>query len=66
MRRTPGRSAFSRNSFEFYLAHPREIGEHSRKRIRREGRHRAVCDYLAGMTDRYVMQEHHRWLGTPA
>lgn len=50
--------------FKFYIAHPREIGELSRKRIRPEGLHRAVCDYIAGMTDRYVIQEHHRFLGT--
>lgn len=46
--------------FAYYLRHPREIGEHSRERIRRLGRYRAVCDYLAGMTDRYAMQEHQR------
>jgi dGTPase len=46
--------------FKHCLANPREIGELSRKRIRREGLHRAVCDYIAGMTDRYVMQEHQR------
>jgi dGTPase len=50
--------------FQFYLIHPRAIGEQSRKRIRREGLHRAVCDYIAGMTDRYVMQEYHRLFGT--
>ncbi len=49
--------------FKFYLVHPREIGELSRKRIRTEGLHRAVCDYLAGMTDRYVMQEYQRLFG---
>ena len=49
--------------FRFYLAHPREIGEQARKRIRKDGLHRAVCDYLAGMTDRYVMQEYHRLFG---
>ncbi len=49
--------------FGFYLAHPRELGDLTRKRIRQEGLHRAVCDYLAGMTDRYVMQEHRRLLG---
>ena len=46
--------------FAFYLKHPAEIGEHARERIRRLGLHRAVCDYLAGMTDRYAMQEHQR------
>ena len=49
--------------FNFFISHPRAIGELSRKRIRREGLHRAVCDYIAGMTDRYVMQEHQRLLG---
>ena len=47
--------------FRFYLAHPKEIGEQSRKRIRRQGLHRAVCDYIAGMTDRYVIREHERF-----
>ena len=49
--------------FKYFLAHPREIGESSRKRIKSFGRHRAVCDYLAGMTDRYVMQESERIFG---
>jgi len=49
--------------FKFYLAHPREIGELSRQRIRKEGLHRAVCDYMAGMTDRYVMLEYQRLFG---
>ena len=49
--------------FKFYVAHPREIGEQSQRRIRREGRPRAVCDYLAGMTDRYVVQEYQRLFG---
>ena len=49
--------------FEFYLAHPRKMGGQSHQRIRTEGLHRAVCDYLAGMTDRYAMQEHQRLVG---
>ena len=43
--------------FKYCLAHPKEIGDSARKRIRQTGLHRAVCDYLAGMTDRYVMRE---------
>lgn len=49
--------------FNFYLKHPKAIGEQSQKRIRREGLHRAVCDYIAGMTDRYVLHEHQRHFG---
>jgi dGTPase len=46
--------------FRHFLKHPGEIGEHARKRARADGRYRAICDYLAGMTDRYAMQEHQR------
>jgi len=31
----------------------------ARKRARRDGWPRAICDYLSGMTDRYAIQEHH-------
>jgi dGTPase len=51
--------------FRYYLAHPGKIGESSQRRIRKFGRHRAVCDYLAGMTDRYVMVESERIFGQP-
>ena len=46
--------------FAFYLDNPNEIGSQSRARIETEGLHRAICDYLAGMTDRYVLLEHRR------
>jgi dGTPase len=49
--------------FNYYLKHPKEIGESSRKRLKKIGLHRAVCDYLAGMTDRYVMLENQRIFG---
>jgi dGTPase len=50
--------------FHHYLKHHDEIGEQSRKRSRKLGWHRTVCDYLAGMTDRYVQLEHARVFGT--
>ena len=46
--------------FQHFLKHPADMGEQARKRIRTAGRHRAICDYLAGMTDRYAMLEHQR------
>jgi dGTPase len=49
--------------FRHFLKHPKEIGESARKRIRPAGLHRAVCDYIAGMTDRYAIQEHRRLYG---
>ncbi len=52
-----------RNLFQYCLSHPKTIGEHARRRIRRDGLHRAVCDYISGMTDRYLMAEHARLFG---
>src|SRR6185436_5077425 len=49
--------------FHYYLEHRQEIGEQSRKRARKAGWHRAICDYLAGMTDRYTIKEHQRLFG---
>lgn len=46
--------------FRYFVKHPEEIGESSRKRARQTGWHRAICDYLSGMTDRYTMMEHAR------
>ena len=47
--------------FHFYLEHPAQLGDQTQKRIPADGLHRAVCDYLAGMTDRYVTQEYQRY-----
>jgi dGTPase len=49
--------------FSYYLEHRQQIGELAQKRARRDGWPRAVCDYLAGMTDRYAIQEHQRVFG---
>ncbi len=49
-----------RQVFQAYLADPDKLGETAAKRIEIEGLHRTVCDYIAGMTDRYLMEEHAR------
>ena len=49
--------------FRYYLLHPEEIGESAQNRAKKTGLHRAVCDYLAGMTDRFVMLEYQRIFG---
>ena len=46
--------------FVAYLAEPERLGEAAARRIEREGLHRTVCDYIAGMTDRYLLEEHAR------
>ncbi|MGD0813858.1 MAG: deoxyguanosinetriphosphate triphosphohydrolase [Verrucomicrobiota bacterium] len=49
--------------FRYFVQHPREIGASSRKRARKTGWHRAICDYISGMTDRYTILEHQRLFG---
>jgi dGTPase len=49
--------------FNYVLAHPRETPLVVRRRSRKEGWERAVCDHIAGMTDRYCIQEHQRLFG---
>ena len=49
-----------RKIFEAYLINPDRLGEVATKRVEAEGLHRTVCDYIAGMTDRYLMEEYTR------
>ena len=46
--------------FAHLLEHPRHMGPGAADRLKRHGLQRAVCDYLAGMTDRYAISEHGR------
>ena len=46
--------------FEAYILSPELLGEAAVKRIESEGLHRTVCDYIAGMTDRYLLEEYAR------
>ena len=49
-----------RKVFEAYVVDPDRLGEAAAKRIEAEGLHRTVCDYIAGMTDRYLIEEYAR------
>lgn len=49
--------------FEAYVLNPDLLGEAATKRIESEGLHRTICDYIAGMTDRYLLEEHERLKG---
>ena len=49
-----------RRVFEGYVADPDRLGEGAMRRVEKEGLHRTVCDYIAGMTDRYLLEEYAR------
>jgi dGTPase len=46
-----------REVFAAYVREPERLGEGAARRIETEGLERAVCDYVAGMTDRYLSEE---------
>ena len=54
-----------REVFEAYLLDPEQLGEGAARRVEDEGLHRTVCDYVAGMTDRYLIEEFNRRNGVP-
>jgi dGTPase len=49
--------------FRYYLENPSGRREMAQRRGNRSGSYRAVCDYIAGMTDRYAVSTHMRLFG---
>jgi len=45
---------------ERYVENPRLLPDDARRRAEFEGVHRAIADYIAGMTDRYASEEYQR------
>ncbi len=52
---------FIRALFEVYLSRPEQLPPGSQKRLKSEGAHRVICDYIAGMTDRYAQNEYRKF-----
>ncbi len=46
--------------FSAYKKNPALLGRRATARIRREGLERTLCDYLSGMTDLYLIEEHRK------
>ena len=44
--------------FHAYVAEPGTLPESAGQRIETVGLQRAACDYIAGMTDRFALDEH--------
>jgi dGTPase len=49
-----------RDLFGSYVNEPRQLPPHFQAQIDRDGVHRVVCDYIAGMTDRFAVDEHRK------
>ena len=46
--------------FDHYVSHPDELPDEYALIRERDGTDRAVCDYVAGMTDNFALETYHR------
>ncbi len=49
---------FIQDLFRVYVDRPEQLPPQIQSRIAHDGRRRVVCDYIAGMTDRYALDEY--------
>jgi dGTPase len=49
-----------RDLFDSLVREPRQLPPRFQRQIDRDGVQRVVCDYIAGMTDRFALQEHRK------
>ena len=49
-----------RDLFQSYAGEPLQLPPHVQERISKDGLQRVVCDYIAGMTDRFALDEHRK------
>ncbi len=52
--------------FAFYLEQPGAMPELYEEMSRTTARHIVVCDYIAGMTDQFLLRQHHERVGSSA
>ena len=55
-------TACIRSLFAYYLEHPRSLPPFYFNQSQQEPVHRVVCDYIAGMTDHYLLERHRKHL----
>ncbi|MGD1211374.1 MAG: deoxyguanosinetriphosphate triphosphohydrolase [Candidatus Acidiferrales bacterium] len=51
--------------FRFFLDHPDRMPNYYAEMAQSEPRHRVVCDYIAGMTDHFLLRQCRELLGAP-
>jgi dGTPase len=52
--------------FTFFVQHPERMPAQYAEQARQAPRHRIVCDYIAGMTDHFLLRQRRELLGTAA
>lgn len=61
VRMTDKGQRFLKAIFQVYLQKPAQLPTHVGARIKEDGIYRALCDYIAGMTDRFAQDEYKRF-----
>ncbi len=61
VRMTDKGQRFIREIFKIYLQKPRQLPPGTRKRLAKDPLERVICDYIAGMTDRFALDEYKRF-----
>ncbi len=51
-------SRFLKDLFNVYSGNPEQLPPHDQEKIEKKGKFRAICDYIAGMTDRYALDQY--------
>ena len=52
--------------FAFWMAHPEALPENYQEKVHQESLPRIICDYIAGMTDNYILEQHQKLLREPS
>jgi dGTPase len=50
--------------FAYYVEHPAAMPKAYAELAQRDPKYRVVCDYIAGMTDHFLLRQHAELLGT--
>ena len=58
MRMSDKARRFIADLFNVYLEKSEQLPPSDQKKIKKLGNHRVICDYIAGMTDRYALDEY--------
>jgi dGTPase len=52
---------FITSLYNVYLDKPEQLPPSTHNRLKKEDKHQVVCDYIAGMTDRYALDEYKKF-----
>jgi dGTPase len=54
-------SRFLKQLFKVYSDKPEQLPPSAQESIEKEGKYRVICDYIAGMTDRYALDQYKKF-----